>query len=66
MPSSVKQGRGKKPGQKENALASTRAMTWVGERESSSAGRRERRCNARPICYRLSLRTIPSNTTRRV
>jgi hypothetical protein len=37
------------PGQKESALASTSAMTLVDQRESpqsTSVGRRERRCNA--------------------
>src|SRR3982074_1328051 len=38
----------------------------LGELEPSSVGRKERRCNARSICYRLSLRMIPSNTIRRV
>jgi hypothetical protein len=38
--------------------------TFVGEREHSSAGMGERRCNARSICYDLPLRMIPSNTAR--
>ena len=42
------------PRQKENALASTSATTLMGERESSSVGKKERRCNARDLLSLVS------------